>query len=456
MATQTPMYRPSAPEVSSFLARLHGLVVAGTGHRPDKLGGYGNEGGDRDITRFQGTALSNFAPCDVRLDDVTYPNVEAAYQAAKTLIPEERQKILAATTPGEAKRLGKTVTLRPDWDEVKVEIMKGLLEQKFAQPKYRDFLRSTGRGNLVEGNTWGDAFWGTVNGAGQNQLGLLLMGIRSRLSDTTGLLRDPLEVLVELAEEYLRKLKPALVITGMALGWDTALALACVRLGIPFLAALPFPRQASRWPEKDQQRHAFLLKKAALVVVVGSDELADADLRAAMQWRNEFMVDSAQLILACFDGSNGGTANCIRDAQEQGKPIVNTYPKWCDLTGNTVTAPPSTAPVRTDGVQVTYEGRTITVYPVQGSNFFLGQDELGPVLIRKDMIGEFTAKKDDVQSTAKVWSEFLYLKWCQEHGYDEDGEPTLITHAGEELTAYPVGKFLAARYQGKVILLPQA
>ena len=450
----TQMYRPSSPEVAELFRSTRGLIIAATGHRPDKLGGYGNEGGDRDITRFQGTPLSNFAPCEVTLDGIPYPSVEAAYQAAKTLLPEERQKILAATTPAEAKRLGKTVTLRPDWDEVKVQVMQDLLEQKFQQPKYRDFLLSTGRGNLVEENGWGDVFWGTVNGVGQNQLGLLLMSIRSRLAAETHAVRDPLEVLVELAEDYLRKLKPALVISGMALGWDTAVALACVRLGIPFVAAVPFPRQASRWPEKDQQRHAFLLGKAALVVVVGSDELADADLRAAMQWRNEFMVDHAHLILACFDGSAGGTANCIRDAQEQGKPIVNTYPRWCEMTGNTVTAPPSTAPVRMDGVQVTYEGRTITVYPVQGSNFFLGEDEQGPVLIRKDMIGEFTAKKDDVHvSTAKVWSEFLYLQWCKQHGYDEDGEPTLITHAGEELTAYPVGKFLAARSQGKVILL---
>lgn len=447
-----PMHRPSAPEVTALFASARGLVLAATGHRPDKLGGYGQEGTSRDVTRFSGTGFSNFAPCEVTLDGTPFPNVEAAYQAAKTLIPTERQTILTCSTPAEAKKLGKTLTLRPDWDEVKIKIMQDLLEQKFRHPKYRDLLLSTGKGRLEEGNTWGDVFWGTCKGVGENKLGLLLMGIRSRLAAESHDLRDPLEVLVELAEEYLRKLKPALVITGMALGWDTAIALACVRLGLPFLSALPFPKQASRWPQKDQDRHAFLLKRAALVVVIGSNELADADIRAAMQWRNEFMVDHAQLVLACFDGSAGGTANCVEDARAQGKTIVNTYSRWCEMTGNTVATPAT--PARTDGVQVQYDGRDLTVSPVHGTDFYLGDTPEGTVLIRKDLLARFLPQQD-VQTNAAVMSEFLYLDWCKKHGFTEEGDPVTLTHAGEDLQAYPVGTFLAARHAGKVILVRQ-
>ncbi len=377
----THMHRPSAPEVQSLFRSTRGLIIAGTGHRPDKLGGYGSTA-DRTIRSFKGTGFSNFAPCAVMLDGHTYPSVEAAYQAAKTLDDQERRTIRSCTSPADAKRLGKTVTLRPDWDDIKVDVMKDLLEQKFAQPKYRTLLLSTGKGNLVEGNTWGDTFWGVVNGTGKNTLGLLIMAIRQRLQQQAEPQRDPLEVLVALAEEYLGRLKPALVITGMALGWDTALALACVKTGTPFVAALPFPRQAARWPDQDQQRHAFLLKKASLIVAVGSDELADADIRAAMQWRNEFMVDHSQLILACFDGSPGGTANCLKDAETQGKPVVNTYPKWAIMTGTTVNAPT----VRTDGVLTTFEGQTLTVYPVADSAFHLGHTPDGAVLIHNDTL----------------------------------------------------------------------
>ncbi len=112
------------------------------------------------------------------------------------------------------------------------------------------------------------------------------------------------------------------------------------------------------------------------------DELADADIRAAMQWRNEFMVDHSQLILACFDGSPGGTANCLKDAETQGKPVVNTYPKWAIMTGTTVNAPT----VRTDGVLTTFEGQTLTVYPVADSAFHLGHTPDGAVLIHNDTL----------------------------------------------------------------------
>ena len=89
------------------------------------------------IDKFQGKYrfLSNFWMCPngIQLDDYIYPSTEHAYQAAKTLYDFERLEILRAKKPGEAKRLGKKVTMREDWDDVKVNIMRGLLRQKFSE-----------------------------------------------------------------------------------------------------------------------------------------------------------------------------------------------------------------------------------------------------------------------------------------------------------------------------------
>lgn len=122
--------------------------------------------------------LSNFAPAKVEFEGEVYPTTEHAYQAAKTLDPEQRRKIREATSPAEARRAGRDLTLRPDWEEVKVPIMEVLLRGKFASPYMRTKLRSTGRATLIEGNTWGDVFWGVCGGRGENNLGRLLMKIR--------------------------------------------------------------------------------------------------------------------------------------------------------------------------------------------------------------------------------------------------------------------------------------
>jgi ribA/ribD-fused uncharacterized protein len=115
------------------------------------------------------------------LDGESYDSVEKAYQAAKTVIPAEREKIRNATTSGKAKHLGRKVTLRPDWDAVKVGIMTDLVEQKFRDRELADLLLSTGDAELIEGNTWHDTFWGVCDGVGANNLGKILMEIREKL-----------------------------------------------------------------------------------------------------------------------------------------------------------------------------------------------------------------------------------------------------------------------------------
>jgi len=123
--------------------------------------------------------LSNFSNAEVTYEDVTYPTLEHAFQAAKTLVPNERKMILLARTPGRAKRLGKTVTLRKNWNRLRLRIMEGLLRQKFRQytDDYFKLMHTAGR-DLIEGNHWNDTYWGICKGKGKNHLGKLLMKIR--------------------------------------------------------------------------------------------------------------------------------------------------------------------------------------------------------------------------------------------------------------------------------------
>jgi ribA/ribD-fused uncharacterized protein len=124
--------------------------------------------------------LSNFYPVEVVLDGVTYPTVENAYQAAKTLDLEKRQDFLDVL-PGFAKRLGQRLGIRPDWNDVKLDIMTRLNEQKYMQPDLRKKLCDTYPQDIVEGNTWGDTFWGVCDGKGSNHLGKILMAIRMQI-----------------------------------------------------------------------------------------------------------------------------------------------------------------------------------------------------------------------------------------------------------------------------------
>lgn len=134
----------------------------------------------RDNTHF----LSNFHHSPITYEGITYRAVENAFQAAKTLDKDLRMKF-ASMTPSEAKKLGKTIVLRPDWEDVKVDIMRTLLYKKFAymSPLYFQLLMTSGH-ELIEGNTWHDNFWGAcgcprcVNKEHKNTLGKLLMEVR--------------------------------------------------------------------------------------------------------------------------------------------------------------------------------------------------------------------------------------------------------------------------------------
>lgn len=136
-----------------------------------------------DIKGFNGRYrfLSNFAPAKVIWDELEYPSVEHAYQAAKTLDLSVRRKIRNAEKPGDAKRAGKNVPLRADWEQVKLSIMEKLVRKKFQISDLKRALLNTGDSLLEETNKWGDTFWGVCNNRGENHLGKILMKIRDEL-----------------------------------------------------------------------------------------------------------------------------------------------------------------------------------------------------------------------------------------------------------------------------------
>ncbi|MDR2106455.1 MAG: NADAR family protein [Coriobacteriales bacterium] len=131
------------------------------------------------ITSFRDdySFLSNFAPVKITYDGLVFPSVENAFQAAKAKTKEARKKYVNVS-PDEAKKLGRKEDLRDDWDSVKLRLMERFLVDKFKDSEYRKKLFATGTKQLIEGNTWGDKFWGQVDGVGENNLGKILMGIR--------------------------------------------------------------------------------------------------------------------------------------------------------------------------------------------------------------------------------------------------------------------------------------
>jgi len=140
------------------------------------------------IDSFQGEYrwLSNFWPAVVEWGGRKYPTVEHAYQVAKfDKRPDIQDRIRSMRGPGQAKREAKCWRryVRKDWSAVRVVIMKELLQQKFAIPTLREKLLQTGQVTLIEGNTWGDTFWGVCHGIGYNTLGKLLMEIRTTLQN---------------------------------------------------------------------------------------------------------------------------------------------------------------------------------------------------------------------------------------------------------------------------------
>lgn len=125
--------------------------------------------------------LSNFYSAQILYRGCIYPTVEHAYQAAKCVYENDRFSIQIAKTPGEAKRLGKKIDCRANWNKKKLGVMRELLYRKFSEKNLRGMLLRTGKKRLIEENSWKDTFWGKCNGEGENHLGKLLMEVREEL-----------------------------------------------------------------------------------------------------------------------------------------------------------------------------------------------------------------------------------------------------------------------------------
>lgn len=125
--------------------------------------------------------LSNYFECPVYYMGHKFRSSEAAYQAQKC--PSRTEEFLEISAD-EAKKLGKTVELRADWDDVKDNIMYFIVRNKFIpNDDLMEKLIATGNAELIEGNWWKDTYWGVCDGIGENKLGKILMQIRKECMD---------------------------------------------------------------------------------------------------------------------------------------------------------------------------------------------------------------------------------------------------------------------------------
>jgi ribA/ribD-fused uncharacterized protein len=126
--------------------------------------------------------LSNFWYAPIVYAQHPFPTNEHAFQWAKTDVPHEKMLVMLATTPGGAKREGRRVTIRADWNDVRRSVMHDINLAKYTQhPNLAAKLLATHDAELVEGNHWGDTYWGVCQGVGENHLGHILMAIRDQL-----------------------------------------------------------------------------------------------------------------------------------------------------------------------------------------------------------------------------------------------------------------------------------
>lgn len=159
--------------------------------------------------------------------------------------------------------------------------------------------------------------------------GKILVATGHRPEKLGGYNRDTFDSLRYFAETVIQIEKPTLVIGGMAQGWDHAIATAALLAKVPLHAFIPFSGQESVWPEEAQKRYRAVLSKAEKITIVSTGGYS----AHKMQLRNEAMVDSLRkntqdTLIALWDGSNGGTSNCVRYAETRGVNIRNVWKHW--------------------------------------------------------------------------------------------------------------------------------
>lgn len=133
--------------------------------------------------------LSNFYECPIYYNKLVFCNAEAAFQAQKVIDEKEQYKFINLNA-SQARKLGKTIALREDWEEVKDNIMYEVVKRKFTVNKeLQQKLIDTKDEELVEGNWWHDTYWGvdSKTGIGKNKLGKILMKVREEVKSSNAI-----------------------------------------------------------------------------------------------------------------------------------------------------------------------------------------------------------------------------------------------------------------------------
>jgi len=159
---------------------------------------------------------------------------------------------------------------------------------------------------------------------------MIVAGTGHRPNKLSGYSEEAFDKLVTIAKNWLSPRKDQIqkVISGMALGWDMALATASSLLEIPCIDAVPFKGQELRWPPQSQDFYRSLLLKAFQVVYVSPGGYS----AQKMQTRNEWMVDNSTILLALWNGDTfGGTYNCVKYAKGKRREIVNLWDKYKEI-----------------------------------------------------------------------------------------------------------------------------
>jgi ribA/ribD-fused uncharacterized protein len=279
--------------------------------------------------------LSNFYEHPLTWDGADYPSGEAAYNAGKTLDPRRRAWIAAAPSPGEAKRRGRRVPLRPGWDELhRYVVMQQVLAAKFSDPVLAERLLATGTACLIERNTWHDQIWGCCSCPrhqpvpGKNLLGQYLMRRRAQLDphldgrlarvSCTGHRPQGLPPGSEpwLAGE-LRRIAAKLAadrgmqvaISGAAAGTDLLWAEAAHDTGVPVWLYQPYRGHDGRWSPDWRDRLTAARGYAARV-----DTLGDVFSVPVLHARNDWMIRDCDAIVAVVDPErrSGGTWQALQ------------------------------------------------------------------------------------------------------------------------------------------------
>lgn len=133
--------------------------------------------------------------------------------------------------------------------------------------------------------------------------------------------------LVGIAKAALHMTRPAKVITGCAMGWDQALGIAALELNIPLVAAIPFRGFYRRWTGPYYSIHREILLNADEVHYITHGAVTEyRDMVIALDKRNRWMVDRCTSLLSMWNGTPGGTANCLKYAARVNKQHANLYP----------------------------------------------------------------------------------------------------------------------------------